>query len=241
MLRKLALATLLACPMMLPAQSTVLQNVTTSDYSLKTILTKLSDTQYRFDVRLRNEQLYDPNRLFALTNFIVDFASAFNFVGPQSSALVGPVGTNIPVPQTPPPVDPFYSFNDPLRFIPIPVCDGVTPLICGTESTPLSAGYGILGCTGPITFGHGFNNFFGSTCASAGFTGFLDWSVNITFLTPRPNYDGAEINVRIFGVTDGNSSFGRFAIVSPEPSSIALMALGLLAVGMAAKKKRLMA
>ena len=130
---------------------------------MRTLLTNNSDPEYLYQAQFRNEQAYEPERLFGITNVRI---SRVNFEGTppvtSSTSLIGKVYTG---PFTTPFVmdnnliyNNFFAFNA-----------GTTVGFYGTDDAFFNSGYGLLGCSTPFAT-LGSSRYNGSTCAADGFT-----------------------------------------------------------------------
>lgn len=234
MLRRLLIAGLLMLPTTLSAQ--FLQNVSTADYSLRTVLTKQSDFTYLYQVQFRNESAFDPSRVFAITDVTVTGVSGnLPFGGRQETNLgtaflgnvyTGPLSTSLPGKETLQFVSHWFNISTPglvsQRF-------GGSP-----SSGDASAGWGLLGCGIPVLpLGNPGAFHSGNTCASAGYTGWATLNLQLNFFDATPNYAGDDISASVLGF-----AFDRPAVsVVPEPSAFAMIALGLAGIAWRARRR----
>lgn len=227
MLKKLLFAASVLLPSLVQGQ--YLQNESTTEYTLRTSLVKLNDLQYRYTIEFRNEQRYEPGRVYGINNIRINNLETLNRSARDISfgGSGGPFGTQITVPMAR--ANPAFP-NDPLNYNPNPFMSfaGGYPIPnanFGTDFFDFIYGYGVLGCTAPLSYGIGFELHSGTTCAAAGFTGFAAIGMTLTFNTPPvTTYTGSDLFVLVGGHYAG--AVGTFAVV-PEPATLAMLGLGL--------------
>lgn len=229
----------LCAPLATHAQ-TYIQNESTVEYSLRTYVAKLGDNQYEYTALMRNEQGYNATQVYGINNVYfngVPCCNADAYITSFSAGNVGNVGTALVTPAEPR-VNMLYS-NDAMLYNPGPF-RGIALYpgfaYTGTDTHSFSAGYGLLGCTAPLTFGRGVNAYAGSTCRDAGFDGWFAFQVGI-YVAPGSSFAFNNIVTDVLGHYDESiPAYGTFNVV-PEPATWALIGLGLLAVGMVRRKR----
>lgn len=232
---------LLAFALLFPcgARAQFLQNVTTADYSLRTFITQNSATEYTYSVQFRNEQLFSPTRVFGVLgvgiNGLPVGGGPTQYVNSIHSGFIGAVSTTVTAPTAR--FNPSYP-NDVMSFNlgsmqtggggPGPIYTGVDN---GDEY------FGLLGCTGPLTFGRVVNFYGGSTCSTGGLSGWFEFNFGVHSDAPyTASGVSAVIRGQEYNYAGGPSAYTTFNVL-PEPSTWALLAAGLAAIA-GAKRTR---
>ena len=210
-----------------------LQDERTTDKSLRTMLTKLSDTEYLYQAQFRNEQVYDPNRVFGIENVTISGINVNQSaarIDRNSTSLVGPIYTGRLV--TNAPGNPDLSYAN--RF-----AQNVTPIggFFGTDFDGFFGGFGLLGCSSPYE-AQVTSEDNGSSCALAGFTGWFSIDIRIIFRDPTPGFTAAGIQARLLGTSQARRADNVAVLVTPEPGTWTLMAFGLGALTLVRRKRR---
>lgn len=211
-------------------QAQYLQNIATAEYSLRTLLTKENNFSYLYQIEFRNEQLFDPARVYFITDVVLLGVAGNSgpFIAGRRetylpSSISGAVYTG-PISTFPQPLTYRANWFDILN-------PGGTSMRFGGSftSTSIADGAGLLGCGAPaFNFGAVPDNYAGSTCASAGFTGWQRLNIRLTFDAATPDYNGAFLNAGAHGFFRDRPAI---AIVTPEPSTWVMMLLGLGMLG----------
>jgi hypothetical protein len=189
-----------------------------------------------WQLRFRNASLFDPNSVFGITYLGIDYPSPLGnpSIGPPIVSFEGVVGMARLTGGAP--GAPSLGFN--ARWFTIPENFNDWHIRWGlVNDTGFGAGYGVLGCSAPIRAPFELSGgYAGSTCAEAGQTGWLVFRQLVTFSTPITT----PISPDIFHYLLGGPTQTRAAqFITPEPSTYAMMAAGLLAMlAMARRRKR---
>lgn len=237
MLRRLIAAAMLTLPSLVSAQ--YLQNITTATHSLRTTLTKESDTRYLYSVQFRNEAPFESNRVFAITDISINNFGGMTPYGPRSESMIGDgLLGNVFTGQ----VDAVVPGALPLAYranwFEGGSSSGQSSRWGGSStSTSVLDGWGLLGCGVPQFDWRIVNglNHAGNTCALAGFTGWVTMNFAVTFYDPTPNYMGSELTANVYGFYVDRAAVA--VNVVPEPATWAMMALGLGIMAVARRRR----
>ncbi|MGV3710637.1 MAG: PEP-CTERM sorting domain-containing protein [Gemmatimonas sp.] len=238
-MKRFLMGALLLCSV--PAHAQYLQEEYTADYSLRSYLTKRTDHVWYYTLQFRNEQTFDPNRVYGITRveisglgFGIGQGDPY-FTVRDNESQAGAVFTGeIPAPDADHRAVQYtdWTFTS-ANYVPE---QGTVSF--GTGSPWFFGGFGLLGCSLPVVHqvGPEFAAHSGSTCASAGFTGWKAINLFLDFYEPTPDFDGAGIVARIGG-TDMNRVGLNATIVTPEPSTWVMIGAGLILIG-AVRRRR---
>jgi hypothetical protein len=223
---------LLLAAMCLPAAASA-QVVVGSDYEYMLSAEAVSTNSFYWTAKFRNTQAFEANRVFGIQDVFVQYHTFSGYTAaPPTITFEGVVGRST--------LSGGYVGAPPLPFnanwFLIPTDFGFSIKWGGSStSNTFQDGYGLLGCSAPIRHvGELSPSYAGSTCQAAGQTGWVVFKQLVTLNTPPAN--GFTPDIFGFGVY-GVSQARAAQFITPEPSTYALMATGLVMVGLMYRRR----
>lgn len=227
-MKKLVATLLLALSSALPTRASA--QIVESEWTL----TGVHDSYVSFALRFRNTQGYDATKAYGITGVIASYN------GPDANLCPAFCGWYLPD----------YKMQGNVDTSPMDVGLGVSDFSSHAlvynnvnhawayfgqyrAATGLYT-YGLLGCQRVVATWFSGQTHAGRTCAAEGFDGWLSTEMHFS---GGPYVDPQNFTADNFSFGFGVEEFEIQSVV-PEPSTYALMALGLLALGIAARARK---